>query len=43
MKKTYKLFTRLIAILSILAMSTNSFAAVGGNDGSAFVTNKRTA
>ena len=38
MKKTYKMFTRLIAILSILAMSTNSFAAVGGNDGSAFVT-----
>ena len=38
MKKYIKRMKRLIAILSILAMSTNSFAAVGGNDGSAFVT-----
>ena len=38
MKKHIKRMKRLIAILSILAMSTNSFAAVGGNDGSAFVT-----
>ena len=38
MNKHIKKCARLIAVLCVIAMNINSFAAIGGNDGSAFIT-----
>ena len=43
MKKFLKLGKRMMALFIVVLLNINTYAAIGGNDGSAFVTNKRTA